>query len=334
MKNYEKSIDDGFSDKDKDIEDCSENEQDDNVETEETDDTKKSPDEADSNDFNAHTCLYPREPASNIIVNHSNKKKVIRKKRKGGKVYDYAPGQEFCPTNWIREKNHDEIAFPELYTTGTGGINDESRIVKISKPDFCSQKFCNHNKIYAKNSEYLFVCQQHLERHLLENNINVTLQKGKPEKGPDGTTILSCNNAFDVFSKIPGTPSYWKNFRNELFARMEQLGPFHFFFTLSAAEMLWREVSTSILHSQGCIDRIIYQKGWEYDEKLILVVDKDGNEMSLPEYLKKEVHSKHKFYKDEFLLITRIFDNRVKAFITHILMANKDVEHYSYRIGK
>ena len=39
-------------------------------------------------------------------------------------------------------------------------------------------------------------------------------------------------------------------------------------------------------------------------------------------------------YKDEFLLITRIFDNRVKAFISHILMANKDVEHYSYRIGK
>ena len=85
---------------------------------------------------------------------------------------------------------------------------------------------------------------------------------------------------FDVFSKIPGTPSYWKNFRNELFARMEQLGPFHFFFTLSAAEMLWPEVSTSILHSQGCIDKIIYQKGWEYDEKLILVVDKDGKEMS------------------------------------------------------
>ena len=27
MKNYERSIDDGYSDKDKDIEDCSENEQ-------------------------------------------------------------------------------------------------------------------------------------------------------------------------------------------------------------------------------------------------------------------------------------------------------------------
>ena len=116
---------------------------------------------------------------------------------------------------------------------------------------------------------------------------------------------------------------------------MEQLGPFHFFFTLSAAEKKWPEVATSILHSKGNIEKIIYQKGWEHDEELILVVLKEGEEMTLSEYLKsKHVHDKHKFYKDEFLLITRIFDNRVKAFISHILMANKDVEHYSYRIGK
>ena len=108
------------------------------------------------------------------------------------------------------EKKFDEIAFPELFTEGKGGINDESRIVKITKPDFCSQKFLNHNEIYAKNSEYLFVMQQFLERHLLENNVSVFGQKGKAETGPDGTTILTCNNAFDVFSKIPGTPSYWK----------------------------------------------------------------------------------------------------------------------------
>ena len=62
---------------------------------------------------------------------------------------------------------------------------------------------------------------------------------------------------------------------------------------------------------------------------------KDQTEVPLPVYLKSDdVKNKHKFYKDEFLLITRIFDNRVKAFISHILMANKDVEHYSYRIGK
>ena len=190
-----------------------------NNKSEEGNDDQKDPDEAESNDFTSNTCLYPKEPASNVIVNHTKKKKVVKKKRKGGKVYDYAPGQNYVPTNWIREKNHDEIAFPELFTDGQGGVNDETREVKITRPDFYSQKFLNHNKMYAQNSEYLFVSQQHLERHLVENNISVSGQKGKPEKGQDGTTTLTCTNAFDVFSKIPGTPSYWKNFRNELFAR-------------------------------------------------------------------------------------------------------------------
>ena len=99
--------------------------------------------------------------------------------------------------------------------------------------------------------------------------------------------------------------------------------------------MRWSDVSTAILHSQGGIEKIVYLKDWEYDDNLILVVHKkDGKiqETPLPEYMENEVKSK--FYKDEFLLITRIFDNRVKAFISHILMANADVEHYSYRIGK
>ena len=52
------------------------------------------------------------------------------------------------------------------------------------------------------------------ERHLLESNISVAGQKGKVDKGPKGTQIISCNNAFDIFGKIPGTPQNWKTNRN------------------------------------------------------------------------------------------------------------------------
>ena len=55
-------------------------------------DQKKDKDEAENNDFNAVTCLYPKEPASNLIVNHSNEKKKIKFKRKAKKIYDMAPG--------------------------------------------------------------------------------------------------------------------------------------------------------------------------------------------------------------------------------------------------
>ena len=173
-------------------------------------------------------------------------------------MYNYAPGEHQCATNWIREKNHDEVAFPELFTDGKGGVNYE-RAIKLTKGDFYSSKFNNHNKMYSKNSDYLFVAQQHLERHLLESNVGISGQKGQVSDGPDGTKKVKCSNAFDVFGKIPGTPQYWKNYRNELFARMEQLGPFHFFFTLSAAEMRWPGVTTGILHYEQKIDKVLLE---------------------------------------------------------------------------
>ena len=105
---------------------------------------------------------------------------------------------------------------------------------------------------------------------------------------------------------------------------MEQLGQFHFFFTLSAAEMHWPEVATSVLHSIG--KKISYEAGWEEDETLIKI---DG--MSLPEYKKKNIRNKTEYFKKHFLLITRIFDNRVKAFIA-LLKATGKVANYTYRI--
>ena len=98
---------------------------------------------------------------------------------------------------------------------------------------------------------------------------------------------------------------------------MEQLGPFHFFFTLSAAEMRWPEVTTSILHYEGMIDKIVYRQGWEFDENNIDIYfmgweTDDSKTQSLKEF-KETQKDKHKFYKDHFFLITRLFDNRVKA---------------------
>ena len=74
------------------------------------------------------------------------------------------------------------VAFPEIFTDGKGGVNEE-RTYKLTKGDFYSTKFLNHDKRYSKNSDYLFVAQQHVERSLLESNISISAQKGKVTKG-------------------------------------------------------------------------------------------------------------------------------------------------------
>ena len=76
--------------------------------------------------------------------------------------------------------------------------------------------------------------------------------------------------------------------------------------------MRWPSVSTAILHYEQKIDKIVYKPGWEENEENIMIYFNDSKEneekvKSLPEYKKKYVN--HKFYKDYFLPITRIFDN-------------------------
>ena len=49
--------------------------------------------EVECNDYNATTCLYLKEPSSDMIVNHSKIKKKIKLKRLAKKIHQYAPGR-------------------------------------------------------------------------------------------------------------------------------------------------------------------------------------------------------------------------------------------------
>ena len=87
---------------------------------------------------------------------------------------------------------------------------------------------------FAKNIPYLFMALQYIERKMLENQANVSAQRGSSTS--DGK-IKKLGDAFSVFVKLKGSTKYWQHAKNELIAKVKQLGPFHIFFTLSCAEM-------------------------------------------------------------------------------------------------
>ena len=254
-------------------------------------------------------------------MNTSDEPLRKKPKRCSDYIHEFAPGERKKATDWIREENHDTKSFPELFSMGKYGLHDTSRKRKISAVQNYSSKILNKNKKFAQNSDFIFVAQQYLERHSFENQITVSVQRGI--KAPDGTNKIKSNDVVDVFKTIPGTPAYWKSYRNKIFAMMEQLGTFNFFFTLSSAEKKWPEVKVSILHSIR--EKISYEKGWEEDSTKIKI---DGK--PLPEYW-DGLRNKSQYYKDQFLLITRIFDSRAKAFI-QLLTASGEVSNYTYRI--
>ena len=91
--------------------------------------------------------------------------------------------------------------------------------------------------------------------------------------------------------------------------------------------MLWTEVYVSILQSNG--HKIDFdQKSWDGDESNILV---DG--IPLPQFKQEKIPNITEFIKDHYVMITRLFDNRVKSFIKNlILKMDPNIQFYWYRI--
>ena len=81
----------------------------------------------------------------------------------------------------------------------------------------------------------------------MEKRINLSCQRGNFQDG-----VFSENqDPMTVFEAIKGTPKYWKKVRYDIIAKVEQLGPFQFFFTLSCADKRGTENLESILSDKG-----------------------------------------------------------------------------------
>ena len=133
------------------------------------------------------------------------------------------------------------------------------------------------------------VCRPLLYRESLERQINISCRRVKFSEG----SVQQLEDAFSVFENIPGTVKYWQQKRYEVLAKLEQLGPFQFFFTLSCADKRWDENFVSILRQKGL--KNIYKKRttnsqltdaeYSYQDDEIWVKQEGKEEVILKEYL-------------------------------------------------
>ena len=274
------------------------------------------------------TCLYPRDMTNNVIMN-SGKSTIRKACQEGAQSIKIAPGEGKVASITLREEHTDVKAFPRHHLSGKFGLNYQRKF-KIYPQMYFSQRLLNQDERFSKDPSYLFMASYYVERLSVERQINISGLKGKSETGEDGKTTMHLRDMFDVFKRIKGTPKYWQHSRNELVAKVKQLGPFHLFYTFSCGEMRWPEIFLSIFKRKGF--DISYPENWTGEDQDLLV---EG--MPLWKYVNKEMPcSTHELFKDYNFLITRIFDERVKSFVRNILMGNGKnqvpLRYYSYRV--
>ena len=177
----------------------------------------------------------PDELSDKIVVNTGNS--VMTKEiGEGNSTIKVAPGEGMVPSNILREENFDVKAFPKHYPSGKFGLHFK-RKQKLSPQMYFTQRLLNRDDRFARDPCFLFMASYYIERFSLERYINISGQKGKSEINEDGENKIHLVNEFDVFKQVKGSPKYWQVARNELVAKVKQLGPFHLFYTFSCGEM-------------------------------------------------------------------------------------------------
>ena len=184
----------------------------------------------------------PTDLSDDIVVNRTDKEII---KQHGEKIIKIAPGEDVIPTNILLEEHFDEKSFPIHHPSGRFGLNYD-RKCRLSGKVYFNQRLLNADERFSMDPCYTFMASYYCEVDSLEQQINVSGQKGTiVDDGGQATVNLV--DPFDVFKNIKGSPKYWQVARNELVAKIKQLGPFHVFYTFSCGEMRWPEVLISLL---------------------------------------------------------------------------------------
>ena len=223
------------------------------------------------------------------------------------------------------------MGFPKHHPTGKNGLH-HPREQKLSPQTYFTVRILSSDCRFSMDMPYLFLAQQYVERWALERQIDISGQKGVSGMS-NGEMEVQLKDDFSIFQNIKGTPKYWQKAKNELIAKVKNLGPFHLFFTLSCGEMRWSEVFVSILRSIGKdVKYIEGDKGWDGSDENIHV-----NGTKLWDFVNNHMGcSKNELLKDHIVMITRQFDERVKAFINNILMGSGEnrvpISFYNYRV--
>ena len=241
-----------------------------------------------------------------------------------------APGEGQIPKNIMDDEDWDVKAFPHLHNADGSNGKDHDRRVRLTDQNYFIQRICNKEQRFAKSPAYMYAALAFIEKKQINRNISLAGTRGKQVKSKDGRTSYELKDAYRVLENVRNTPRYWKQAKYEMLAKLDNLGPFQIFFTLSCADMRWDENFAAILLDRG------------FEIKYRLVNDEEGNWDTEVEGRKMDgVWKNLKQFIDEDViislheLVTRYFQHRVKNFIDKVMMGKNNpmhVRYYTYKV--
>ena len=247
-----------------------------------------------------------------------------------------APGEGQRPKGILGDKHWDVKAFPHLHNLDGSNGKDEDRKVKLREQDYFIQRIINKEKRFAETPAYLYSSVAYLEEKRIQQSLSLVGSRGKEVTGEGGSVSYQLEDEFRVLETIPNSPKYWQRMKYEILAKIENLGPFHFFFTLSCADKRWDATFATILSERGYEIMFIKTDVDGLPKTLVEVKTASGDWKPLRQFLDEDIaDSKHELIRGNVVMATRYFHHRVKSFISKIVMSKSNpmkVKNYTYKV--
>ena len=170
-----------------------------------------------------------------------------------------APAEGEKPMNVITDPNFEAISNPDKFPYGKGTFSNE-RLRKLTYRKYFNQRLFDVDGRFASDLDYLFVAQYIMEAKQVLDDGNNPAWRQKPSRqftvsqARDQTLLSQFVRKDKVYSfkkNIRGSPPYYLRTFYDLLAMIRQLGTPTWFFTLSAADLKWRDVIQTITKQYG-----------------------------------------------------------------------------------
>ena len=277
-------------------------------------------------DHNRITCLTNNYPEAVVDQNG----KAVHQLE----ALSFAPAEGNCPINILEEKDWDIKSWPALHPDGKFGLHYK-RKKKLTDQQYFNQRILNEDLRFSNSPSYKFGAAAYIERKQLISRANISFMRGKKCVNDEGRPEYDLDDAFTTFDGVKNTPKYWQKVKYDMIAKLENIGPFHLFFTLSCGDTRYDENFSSFLvqndytleylcKDDGTTETIVKCKGQrKINKELNLFLEEDVSE------------SLHELIRTNVITATRTFHHRVETFKKEIIFGKHNpmkVKHISYRV--
>ena len=116
-----------------------------------------------------------------IAINHRQEltgdplPSVVQFENLENQIYQCAPGENNIPKCILLDNDFEVLAFPDLFSYGSGGYHSANRKVKLPIGKYFQQRLLNIDGIFVQNTEYLFCAQYIADIKQVESDATVAI---------------------------------------------------------------------------------------------------------------------------------------------------------------